>query len=964
MKRDAFRSLMIVSLALVAACDEPGAPGVVGKVAALSVAFTGDLTPAAGASSLVTDLRGAKPGGEGLDKVYDNINTTKLYLPIGKGEWIRYQMPAPAMASHYIIVSGNDAPERDPSSWTFEGSKDGYVWDVLDRKTNVTAWQATERNIPRTFTLVPAVTTPYVYYRLFMTENANTDVNNRVIQLSELRVFGSTVSGAPDAPTISSIAAAGNSVTLSWGAVSGATSYAVQRLPDDGTSAVPNLAFVTGTSYTEVNATPAYRTFYQVQAINESLSPAVRGMPSAPRAISTARLASGLQDITALSSVTVTDGLAGPDVPAESVDKVTDNSAYSKYFHRGLATLTLTVPSNSVVTQYTLTSANDAEERDPKSWILQGWSGSQWIDLDIRTDQTFYDRFQTRRYSCKTEGVAYSRYQLMILATREPGDMQLAEWRLYGTTTGATLAIPAVPTAVTATALAPTQVRVTWTDNAKQLNPESYFNVDIATNAGFSPVLATKRAAAGSTELRAVNLNPSTTYYFRVSAVNDAGPSSPSTTSPPAATPANTPPPSFVENGWYGQDLPDGTHVGHNRTVTRTYLDDNIALYYDQHVPSPATASAWMAPVFSEAWKHAKATYGQMIDPILYIIGNQDGTDQTNPIIDPYDVYGVAGVVYGYVGPPDAHDHNSYRNTAFSISTTWATDTNKRNWNFASLTHEMSHIIETTNNENFYSPSARVWGDSKFAGIFQYDLAVYLATKTDAQGQPLVPTDLAAFMRSEWQTDIDDYGAFWMRDWFYPIYSGVLGNTATANKGPGFLAKYYQLLAQHYPRVNNRYEKGMNLGEFIHFSAGAAGVDLLAQAKTAFRWSPLVEQQLYDAQRDYPQIMPLYNKAPVFSPTTITRSVTGGVPLAGQTLVGTATDPNALDNLTFTKVSGLTWLTISPEGALTGTPPTTPASQSGSVRVTESLQRERHCHADLHGHGRHRDGRHRRRCRR
>jgi hypothetical protein len=53
-----------------------------------------------------------------------------------------------------------------------------------------------------------------------------------------------------------------------------------------------------------------------------------------------------------------------------------------------------------VVTQYTITSANDAPERDPRDWKLLGSTnnGASFLTLDVQTNQTFPARFFTKFY--------------------------------------------------------------------------------------------------------------------------------------------------------------------------------------------------------------------------------------------------------------------------------------------------------------------------------------------------------------------------------------------------------------------------------------------------------------------------------------------------------------------------------------------------------------------------------------
>ncbi len=92
----------------------------------------------------------------------------------------------------------------------------------------------------------------------------------------------------------------------------------------------------------------------------------------------------------------------------------------------------------SIVAEYTITSANDAQERDPKDWNLRGSNdgGSNWVTLDTRTGQTFTGRYQKRSFSF-TNSTGYNIYRLEITSVYNPStanSVQLAEIELIGTT--------------------------------------------------------------------------------------------------------------------------------------------------------------------------------------------------------------------------------------------------------------------------------------------------------------------------------------------------------------------------------------------------------------------------------------------------------------------------------------------------------------------------------------------------
>jgi type 1 glutamine amidotransferase len=85
----------------------------------------------------------------------------------------------------------------------------------------------------------------------------------------------------------------------------------------------------------------------------------------------------------------------------------------------------------AAINHYAMTSANDAPERDPQDWALQGSNdGTTWTDLDTRTGEDFPNRFQTREFTFENT-TAYEFYRLDIRANAGSGLTQLAELELF-----------------------------------------------------------------------------------------------------------------------------------------------------------------------------------------------------------------------------------------------------------------------------------------------------------------------------------------------------------------------------------------------------------------------------------------------------------------------------------------------------------------------------------------------------
>ncbi|MDQ0381665.1 GH92 family glycosyl hydrolase [Amycolatopsis thermophila] len=79
------------------------------------------------------------------------------------------------------------------------------------------------------------------------------------------------------------------------------------------------------------------------------------------------------------------------------------------------------------ITRYGLTSANDAPERDPRDWTLQGSDdGTTWTTLDTQSGQTFGARFEARQFRLATPAT-HRFYRLDISANHGADIVQLAE---------------------------------------------------------------------------------------------------------------------------------------------------------------------------------------------------------------------------------------------------------------------------------------------------------------------------------------------------------------------------------------------------------------------------------------------------------------------------------------------------------------------------------------------------------
>jgi gliding motility-associated-like protein len=471
--------------------------------------------------TLVTNYNNGSSAGENADKLIDNLTTTKLFLnrpndfnafPI----LARYQFNSAVVVAQYALTSGNDAVDRDPKNWTIEASNDGVAWTTIDTRNN-------ESFSNRIQTRVFDITTPasYLYYRL----NISATVGTAHFQLSEWRLLNqSAPNGAPTALT--AYATSGAEINLTWTDNSiNESSFVIER-GIDGINYTP-IGSVPGntTTYSD-NAGLLLNTmyYYRVKAMNNTGSSTY-----ATGNTQTLNLHGAVVDITDDGgSLTVSVENSGGATAAEGSPKLIDNNYNTKYLAFGNVPvggywLCYKAKLSYAVTSYTLTTANDAAGRDPKTWQFQGSNDSlNWNLLDTRTNISTPTRGAKYKYSF-TNTTAYTYYRLLVSEKNGSTDgvmTQIGEWEIWGMNAAA----PKVPTTLGINNTTFNTATLTWTDNATN---ESGYQIERSEdNITFSAVATT---AANATSYIDQNLYGGTLYYYRVRAISStAGASIPS----------------------------------------------------------------------------------------------------------------------------------------------------------------------------------------------------------------------------------------------------------------------------------------------------------------------------------------------------------------------------------------------------------------------------------------------------
>ncbi|RPD41713.1 T9SS type A sorting domain-containing protein [Chitinophaga barathri] len=120
--------------------------------------------------------------------------------------------------------------------------------------------------------------------------------------------------------------------------------------------------------------------------------------------------------------------------PSEDVPSLIDNNTATKYYRSGRTALWVQYQSvkPAIVTSYTITSANDVAERDPKDWNLAGSNdGVTWAVLDSQVNRSFSGRRQRQTFRIDSNRQVFLYYRLNITANNGHTGTQFAEWELF-----------------------------------------------------------------------------------------------------------------------------------------------------------------------------------------------------------------------------------------------------------------------------------------------------------------------------------------------------------------------------------------------------------------------------------------------------------------------------------------------------------------------------------------------------
>ncbi len=396
--------------------------------------------------------------------VIDKNTATAVNVNAGESAEFVYNSRGMYDLTCYSITAVNAADA--PSSWTLYGKK-GTEWEVIDRQTRQ---RFAYDGCTQFYKTQP--TDKYQYFRLV------TDAQDTKTEIAEVQLFGDV---AADGTLYNNITNNGGTLSTSDGVNesvarglidnNAATSY---RLPFNGTAWIQYQTEIPArlSSYRIISGYDSSRNpkKWTLEGSNNgtqwtTLSTVSNGSFTKKGAVKNTTVtntntykyfrltinAASTDDATeieigelqlhgiclATDDIISKGGTTTAEMPGksdnESKDKLFDHSADSKYCfdYYGSAWVAFEANTATKANMYSITSANDNNGRDPKSWELQGSdNGTDWVTLDKREGEMFIG-FKTTQFYFFNNEKAYKHYRLQILETRNDLMSQFSEWQLF-----------------------------------------------------------------------------------------------------------------------------------------------------------------------------------------------------------------------------------------------------------------------------------------------------------------------------------------------------------------------------------------------------------------------------------------------------------------------------------------------------------------------------------------------------
>ncbi|MDA0749972.1 MAG: hypothetical protein O2964_04600, partial [Verrucomicrobia bacterium] len=415
------------------------------------------------------------PGSEGVTNAIDNADTKYLNFDISNTGFTVTPSVGLTVVSGISLRSANDAVERDPASYTLEGSYDGVNFTEISAG-DVPAFA--DRFTTQYFFFENS--TPYLSYRLVFPTVADEGAANSM-QIAEVELLGAQAPGDVTQPGDAIVATSDNSpgsegvtnaidnadtkylnfdkvntgftVTPSVGltVVNGVTLRSANDAVERDPASFTLEGSYDGVNFTEISAgdVPAFADRFTTQYFFfENSTPYLSYRLVFPT-VADEGAANSMQ----IAEVELLGSQAPGDVtqPGDAIVATSDNSpgsegvtnvidnADTKYLNFDKVNTGFTVTPSvglTIVSGLTLRSANDAVERDPASYVLEGsYDGVNFTQISSGDVSAFADRFTTQ-YFFFDNATAYLSYRLVFPTVSDEGaanSMQIAEVQLLGT---------------------------------------------------------------------------------------------------------------------------------------------------------------------------------------------------------------------------------------------------------------------------------------------------------------------------------------------------------------------------------------------------------------------------------------------------------------------------------------------------------------------------------------------------
>jgi probable HAF family extracellular repeat protein len=377
--------------------------------------------------------------GESKEKAFDNlyapgqqnVNWSKWLDNAGvptaaAPSWIQFEFGGGKshVVNKYTIVSANDDYGRDPKDWRLLGW-DGSAWTTLDARTGEQFGGRLERRV-----FAFSNSKAYRACRLEITAN---DGGVSMTQLAEIELIGPPDGGANQPP----IANAGPDQT-----VTDADNNGIETVTLDGSAStdpdgtIQSYVWKEGATQLATGMKPSVTLAVGAHPITLTVTDN-QGATASDTVVVTVNAGS---DTDTTDDLKGTISARGENGSGEGMAKAFDNQAGTKWLdfspQGSWIQYAYAAGISGRLSSYTITSANDAPERDPMDWQLLGSNdgGTTWTAADSRTGETFGARFQKRSFSL-SGAPTYKAYRLNITKVQNPSSansVQLAEIELIG----------------------------------------------------------------------------------------------------------------------------------------------------------------------------------------------------------------------------------------------------------------------------------------------------------------------------------------------------------------------------------------------------------------------------------------------------------------------------------------------------------------------------------------------------